>query len=170
MKGDDLRAYLQAANSALQPEDVLAQIQAPAIANLFRKAARMPWPPGAQQAAYAEAQVLARRFEETLARAGAAALVFACEPVTAQKIKDPIDASPWIVNGNRITPQTLIRNSSVAAGLGLPAIAVPVGISSNGLPVGLELNTPTGQDLAALSLAGMVESIIGREPPPPSAA
>jgi mandelamide amidase len=164
----DLTGYLQAAGSPLRAEDVIAQIQAPGIAQLFKIAARLQLPPGALQAARAEANDLARQTEEILQRAEVAAFVFPCEPITAQKIKDPADSTPWMVNGKTVTPLTLVRNTSIAAGLGLPALTLPSGRSADGLPVGLELDGLRGRDAELLAAAVTVESVLGRLPAPVS--
>ncbi|MBT2302492.1 amidase [Variovorax paradoxus] len=160
MQGD-LQPYLDEGDSKLRAEDVLAQIQAPGIANLFRIALRMRLPPGTHQAWQAEARAMAQRLEDLLERAGVDALAFPCEPVTAQNIKDTADTTPWVVAGQPITPLTLVRNTSVAAGLGLPAITVPSGRSAQGLPVGLEIDAPRGHDAELLAIAGAVESVLG---------
>jgi Asp-tRNA(Asn)/Glu-tRNA(Gln) amidotransferase A subunit family amidase len=49
---------------------------------------------------------------------------------------------------------------------GQPATAVPAGLSSDGLPVGLQVMGPRGADLRTLAVAGRVESLTGFEPSP----
>jgi mandelamide amidase len=162
----DLDAYLRASGSTLRTEDVVAKIRAPGIARLFRFAAGLrPTAADAQQARL-EADRISRAMEDIMAKAGATALAFPCEPVTAQVIKAVDDQSPWIVDGRRVTPLTLVRNTSVAAGLGLPAISLPCGLSSAGLPIGLELDAMRGGDARLLQAAASVERILGRLTPP----
>ena len=49
---------------------------------------------------------------------------------------------------------------------GAPAIALPCGWTSAGLPVGLQLCAPPGADLTLLAVAARVEAILGFSPVP----
>jgi Asp-tRNA(Asn)/Glu-tRNA(Gln) amidotransferase A subunit family amidase len=53
--------------------------------------------------------------------------------------------------------------------LGTPAISLPTGVDSDGLPIGSQLIGRRGDDAALLSLACWVESALGPIGPPPLA-
>ena len=50
---------------------------------------------------------------------------------------------------------------------GLPATTMPVGLSSSGLPVGVQIIGPAGEDFTPLAFAMEVEALIGGFQPPP---
>jgi len=57
-----------------------------------------------------------------------------------------------------ITPATLT---------GCPAVVAPVGLSSNGLPVGVQIVGPFLEDAVPVQLAGLVGDLTGGFVPPP---
>jgi Asp-tRNA(Asn)/Glu-tRNA(Gln) amidotransferase A subunit family amidase len=60
----------------------------------------------------------------------------------------------------------LSRNTFPASGAGLPAITVPMGLSVEKLPVGLEIEAAAGGDRSLLSMAARIEMAIGSIPAP----
>ena len=50
---------------------------------------------------------------------------------------------------------------------GLPSTAVPIGSSTEGLPIGMQIIGPKWGDRTTIAVAGMVESLIGGFVPPP---
>lgn len=58
------------------------------------------------------------------------------------------------------TPMTFVINST-----GFPAISIPAGLSSTGLPVGLQIIGPFGSDRRLLQAASAIERAIGRITP-----
>ncbi len=163
----DLAGYLRTSGSSLSAAEVLAGIQAPAIAALFKSVDALPMTAEqVQQLTDVQAPALRRRFEGVLQDKGLAAIVFPGEAISAQTIKLPSDPSPWIVNGKAVGQQMLSRNTRMAAALGLPALTLPSGLTADGLPVSLEFNAAGGQDAQLLGLAQTVESVLGRLPPP----
>jgi Asp-tRNA(Asn)/Glu-tRNA(Gln) amidotransferase A subunit family amidase len=57
---------------------------------------------------------------------------------------------------------TIMRNTAPTAVFGAPALNVPAGLTSHGLPVGLEFDGLPGKDSAVLALAMAAEAAIGR--------
>ena len=45
---------------------------------------------------------------------------------------------------------------------GLPSVAVPIGTSEGGLPVGLQLSGPQGADELVVHVAGLLEAALAR--------
>jgi mandelamide amidase len=61
----------------------------------------------------------------------------------------------------------MIRNADPASNAGMPGISLPAGLSQQeGLPVGIEIEGLPGSDGRLLSLAKIIESILGRGPTP----
>jgi mandelamide amidase len=72
------------------------------------------------------------------------------------------------VNGGPLadTFGSFIRNTDPASNAGIPGLSLPAGLTSQGLPVGLELDGPLGSDARLLAIALGVESVLGKLPPP----
>jgi mandelamide amidase len=62
---------------------------------------------------------------------------------------------------------TYIRNTDPSSNAGLPGLSVPIGLTTDGLPVGLELDGPAGADRLVLELGYALEKSLGTLPPPP---
>jgi amidase len=50
---------------------------------------------------------------------------------------------------------------------GLPATAIPVALSDEGLPIGLQVIGPLWGDMTTLAAAGLIETLNGGFRPPP---
>ena len=62
-----------------------------------------------------------------------------------------------VLNGRPVPVfETSIRNTGPGSVAGMPAISIPAGASSTGLPIGLSLEGATGTDRALLGVAGAV--------------
>jgi amidase len=60
--------------------------------------------------------------------------------------------------------------AGVATLTGLPATAMPIGVSETGLPVGMQIVGPYLEDRTPLAFAGLVEREFGGFTPPPGYA
>jgi len=58
------------------------------------------------------------------------------------------------------------RNIAPGSTAGLPGLVLPVGLTSGGLPVSVELDGPSGSDRALLDLGAAIETVLGKLPPP----
>ncbi|HTJ93321.1 MAG TPA: amidase family protein [Pararobbsia sp.] len=94
------------------------------------------------------------------------AIVFPTVPVTAPLI-DPSYSGALTIDGvaqpggSMAILTSMTRNVDPGACAGLPGLALPVGLASNGLPVGLSLDGRLGSDADLLSIGLTVESIVG---------
>jgi mandelamide amidase len=71
------------------------------------------------------------------------------------------------LNGREVsTFRTYVRNSAVGSAAGIPGVVVPAGLTSNGLPVGIELDAPSGGDRRLLAIAKAVEDLTPTLPAP----
>lgn len=69
--------------------------------------------------------------------------------------------------GRRIPYTTMLQWISLATALGLPATAVPAGLTTTGLPVGAQIIGPRGGDARTLAVAQAIDENIGGFTPPP---
>jgi mandelamide amidase len=71
------------------------------------------------------------------------------------------------LNGEQVsTFMTYIRNTDPPSNAGLPCLSVPAGLTTSGLPVGVEFVGPVGGDAAVLHIGALFEDTVGRLPAP----
>ena len=93
------------------------------------------------------------------------AAIFPTTPLPAAPIGEDETVE---LNGERIpTFLTFIRNTGPSSVAGIPGVTLPAGLSAGGLPIGMELDGPAGNDRALLALAAAVEAVLPDMPPPP---
>jgi Asp-tRNA(Asn)/Glu-tRNA(Gln) amidotransferase A subunit family amidase len=59
-----------------------------------------------------------------------------------------------------------IRNTDPGSNAGIPGISLPAGLSNDGMPIGVELDGPSGSDRRLLAIAEAVERILPVTPAP----
>ena len=102
---------------------------------------------------------LQRAYADYFAGQAVDAVLFPTSPVSARPIgeDETID-----LNGERVpTFPTFIRNTDPGSNAGIPGISLPTGLTSTGLPVGMELDGPAGSDSRLLAVAAAVEEAVG---------
>lgn len=91
--------------------------------------------------------------------------IFPTAPLPARPIGEDDSV---MLNGSAVpTFATYIRNTDPGSNAGIPGISLPAGLTPEGLPVGIEIDGPSGADRRLLALACRIESVLGRLPPPP---
>jgi len=97
-------------------------------------------------------------------RNGVEALLFPTTPLTAARIGEDEQV---LLCGQRVPAfSAYIRNTGPASMAGLPALSLPMGLTREGLPAGLELTGPAGSDSALLALALGLEAALPAAPRP----
>jgi mandelamide amidase len=104
-----------------------------------------------------------RRRLASIAFERADALLFPTTPCGAPQIENQWK---FQVAGKDVTDVFLCRNTHPSSSAGVPGISLPMGLSSEGLPIGLELDAAAGRDRDLLVLARAVEQVIGLVPGP----
>ena len=93
------------------------------------------------------------------------AIIFPTTPLPAQ----PIAGSDQnvMLNGKEVpTFPTFIRNTDPGSNAGLPGLTLPIGLTADGLPVGLELDGPAHSDRRLLAIGLTLEALFGKLPSP----
>jgi indoleacetamide hydrolase len=167
---DDLRHYFQRYNMKFQSEAVIEAIASKDTRRLFALACEADVPAERMVEARGAVRTRVAQIYETMFRTyGISAIAFPTEPLVAPLIKaggdefeDQVD-----VNGKPVSKiDILIRNTRLTCALGAPGLSMPAGLTTNGLPVGLELDGLPGNDGALLGLGLSVEATLGRLPAP----
>lgn len=87
------------------------------------------------------------------------AVIFPTVPLLARRLTEGMDTVEFA--GQQVpTFPTFIRNTDPASNAGIPAISLPAGASSEGLPIGLELDGPKRSDRRLLAIAGAIEKLL----------
>ena len=164
----DLPAYLAAGQAACTLEQIIDEIGSADVRALFEIAAKE----GAvtdrdyQSILHKHRPTLQRAYQKHFASNRLDAVVFPTTPLPACLIGEDETTE---LNGRQVpTFATYIRNTDPASNAGLPGISIPIALSAQGLPIGMELDGPAGTDRALLSLATALEVAIGPVAPPPA--
>ena len=158
----DMGRYLEQQGQGLGLAELVAGIRSPDVAAIVGPLLGAgAVPEAAYRDALASRQRLQALYADAFARSGVAALVFPTVPCTAPRIGE--DES-FLVNGSaHPTFGTLIRNTDPGSNAALPGLSLPIGLSQ-GLPVGLSLDGPSGSDRRLLALGAAIEAAL---PPMP---
>lgn len=104
-----------------------------------------------------------RRFDEAFRDVDALLM-----PVSAGGPSTVADPDAVTLRGEQIAFRDLVMNYTTPQNLtGLPAVSVPVGLDSDGLPVGMQLTGAAGTEAALLDIAGALEAAVGLFRPAP---
>jgi len=101
------------------------------------------------------------RFHSAFRARGLDAFLLPTTPCTAPLIEHQLRFS---IAGQEVEYLALANNTVSASLAGLPGISVPAGLSSEGLPLGLELDGQTGDDARLLEIASLVEGVVAGTP------
>jgi Asp-tRNA(Asn)/Glu-tRNA(Gln) amidotransferase A subunit family amidase len=91
--------------------------------------------------------------------AGVDALVWPAVPAPAPPIEDPTVRLP---SGQAPADSANVRLGGIANLAGVPAISVPCGLTGEGLPAGLQMLAPWGEDERLLDIAELLEEVTER--------
>ena len=87
-------------------------------------------------------------------------LVMPTLPIQPHKIDD-------LPNLGMAATMPTVRNTSPFNQAGSPAVTIPVGVTSAGLPIGFQIAASAFQDLRMLAIAEFLEGQVGFDPTPP---
>lgn len=99
-----------------------------------------------------------RRLNRAFIDRGAQVILQPTTPCTAPLIEEQATVR---IAGQEVSNLALANHTVSASSVGLPGISLPIGLSRAGLPIGLELDAPLGNDRALLKLARGIEHVLG---------
>ncbi|ABE34943.1 mandelamide hydrolase [Paraburkholderia xenovorans LB400] len=96
------------------------------------------------------------------------ALLFPTTRLAAVPIDDVNGSSTVSIDGSEPidTMDAFLRNTDPASTSGIPGLSLPAGMTASGLPVGLELDGPLGEDRRLLAIGVAFEQLLGPLPAP----
>jgi mandelamide amidase len=107
---------------------------------------------------------LRQLYADTFAELRIDALIFPTTPLPARPLEESIETT---LNGKTVsTFFTFLANTRPSAFVHLPSLALPMGMTTDGLPVGIELDGPPGTDRRLLSIGLALEPVLGPVPAP----
>jgi len=164
----DLPAYLRASGLDLTMADILGGIGSPDVRGIVESQLGDKAMP---EAAYLQAlnfdrPRLQKAFAEYFLSNRVDAILFPTAPLPARPIGEDETVK---LNGRQVpTFATYIHNTDPASNAGIPGISIPAGLTTSGLPVGMELDGPGGSDRRLLGIGRAVEAAIGFKAMPPA--
>ncbi len=158
----DMRSYLKKYDVGISIEELAAEISSPDVAGTYKGLVlpeKLPGPDGPVEAApvYAAAikthrPMLIQEYEKVFANHKLDALVFPTTPAVA-KIADE--------NSSSLENFILfIQNTDPGSNAGMPGLSIPMGLTKDKLPAGIEIDGLIGSDLKILSIGLALEEIL----------
>ncbi len=162
-----LRQYLDEGRIGVTLERLFADVASPDVKGFL---ASLLGDGAVPEAAYRDAidthrPALQAVLEDHFRRHQLAAIIFPTTPMPARPIGEDETVE---VGGQRVpTFFTYIRNTDPASNAALPGLSLPIGLTRDGLPVGIELDAPSGRDHALLAIGLAYEASRPPMPAPP---
>ncbi len=169
---DDVAGYLKHHSTGVSLEQLVAEIASPDVKSTYESFVlprKLPGPDGTAidakpvyEAAMSEARpALQKLYADTFAQHRLDGIVFPTVPSVAMPA-NPESSS--LENFLRY-----IRNTDPGSNAGVPGITLPIALgATTRLPVGLEIDGPTGSDARLVSIGMALERLFGRLKPPAS--
>jgi mandelamide amidase len=165
--GTDVPVYLEANHTGVTLQELVAAIASPDVKAVYEQS--VIGPGAIPESVYRDAIEVFRPQLQAAYRSSfndhaLDALVFPTTPLPAR----PIGQDQTVeLNGRQVsTLLTYIRHTDPGSNAGIPGVSVPIGMTGDGLPVGLELDGPAGSDRRLLAVARAVERVFGFLPAP----
>ncbi len=163
----DLAAYLKKYDTGLTVKDVAAQIASPDVKFVFDTF--ILGDKAVPEAAYREAlqvhrPALQQLYNDVFTWFNIDALIF---PTTKYPALKQDGAPEMTVNGNKVPVFFFfIANTDPGSNAAIPGLSLPLGLTSEGLPVGIALDAPAGSDRRLLGIGLALERILKPVPGP----
>ena len=162
----DLPEYAKKSGVDLDFKGYAETIASPDVKGLFAALAKGD-PPTIPKKVYENAMkkhrpALIKAYEDCFSKHKIQALAFPTTPLPAAPIGDDQET---MLNGKKApTFATFIRNTDPGSNAGIPGLTIPIGLTKNGLPVGMELDGLSGADRKLLAIGLAVEKLFNPTP------
>lgn len=103
------------------------------------------------------------RYSSIFSQTGIDAFLCPTTPCAAPLINDQ---TAFPIADRMVSQLTLAKNTAPTSGAGVPGISIPMGLTDQGLPMGIEIDGAHHRDRAVLDIARRVEVAIGATPAP----
>ena len=164
--GQDLPVYLEEAGYPMTLQEIAQGIRSPDVAGIVASQLGADAVPRAAYEAALQTRVrLQAAYADYFSGNRLDAMIFPTAILPARPIGDDLTVE---LNGEQVpTFFTYIRNTDPGSNAAIPGISLPAGLTADGLPVGIELDSPAGSDRRLLAIAAAIEPLLPRLPPPP---
>lgn len=170
---EDIPAWLVANDAPVRTLEALAaQIASPDVRRIYEGVLADAFGAHYHDAMQIGRPALQRLYGSTFETARLDALLFPTTPLPAVTI-DEIEGSSMVAIGGREPIDEMaayLRHTDPTSVAGLPGLSVAAGMTSTGLPVGLELDGPLGSDRRLLAIGIAFEAVLGHAPAPMQAS
>jgi indoleacetamide hydrolase len=162
----NIAAYLKQHARSFDAKALVEAISSPDVKNI---AASLLGPDAPPMSAYQDALDVQRpKFQQAYAdcfsKHGIDAMIFPTTPLPAALIGED---DTVLLNGQQVpTFPTFARNVGPGSIVGIPGICLPIGCSTDGLPLSIALDGPVMQDRRLLSIAQAIENLLAPMPKP----
>jgi indoleacetamide hydrolase len=166
---DNIKGYLAQHDLPFDAAGIGEKISSPDVKGIYQSLLGADAPPAQ---AYKDALLVQRPlFQAAYANCFATyqidVLIFPTTPRAAALIGEDDTVE---LNGRQVpTFPTFARNVGPGSTTGLPGISLPMGLTTQGLPLGIALDGPAGSDRKLLAIAHAIESLLTSIPKPISA-
>ncbi len=164
----DLTAYLAKYRPQVSLTDLAAEIASPDVRDIFNN--RVLGEKAPTQAAYKEAMeqfrpTLQQLYVQTFSKYEIDALIFPTTIMPAQSIEG--SSLEVTLNGKKLsTLSVFVANTRPINNVGFTGLSIPMGMTAEGLPVGVEIDGLGGSDRALLAIGLQMERVLGPAPAP----
>jgi mandelamide amidase len=163
----DVPRYLAASGiEDLTVEEIFANVASPDVKGLVDMVMSDAFGPAYEDAIHIHRPALQRLYAKHFARHRLDGLLFPTSILPACAIDAELGSGTVSIAGGEPmdTLAAYVRNTDPGANAGIPGLSVPVGLTYDGLPVGLEIDGPLGTDEHLLRIGLAMEGLFGRLP------
>jgi mandelamide amidase len=159
-----LARYLADAGSSVRAEEVFDRVASADVRSFLRQFRGAFSESDYREACEVHRPKLQAAYSDCFRDHALDALIFPTSPVPAPRIAEEV--SMMHLGAKVSTLLISIRNTDPGSNAGIPAISLPAGLGNDGMPIGVELDGPSGSDRRLLAIAEAVERILPVTPAP----
>lgn len=161
----DLNAYLASNGTGLDFSTLAPTIASQDVALLAQFVLNNPVPESLyEQIVFGVRPALQAGYQDYLADNDLDGVIYPTTPLPAAPIGQDFFVE---LNGESVpTLETYVRNTHFTPVIGAPTLTLPVGLTDDGLPVGIDLAGPLGGDRRILAIGAAIDRVLPPVPPP----